>query len=171
MIITLLSFTPFQPTPGLAFWSLIIFLLFWFVMGKFAFKPIAKALEKREHDIQHALDQAKLMKEEMKNMESQNEEMMAKARDERNKILQEAKEMKNQIISEAKTKAKEEANKIITSAQTEIENQKKSAMAEVATEVGGMAINIAEKILKKNLADDAAQNDFVKTLVKDIKLN
>lgn len=168
---TLLSFTPFQPSPGLAIWSLLIFLLFWFIMGKYAFKPIAKALEKREHDIQNALDQAKLAKEEMKNMESQNEELLAKARDERNKILQEAKEMKNQILSEAKVKAKEEANKIITSAQTEIENQKKSAMAEVTSQVGGMAIGIAEQLLKKNLSNDQEQTAFVQELVKDIKLN
>lgn len=168
---TLLSFTPFQPSPGLAIWSLLIFLLFWFIMGKYAFKPIAKALEKRENDIQHALDQAKLAKEEMKNMESQNEELLAKARDERNKILQEAKEMKNQILSEAKTKAKEEANKIITAAQTEIENQKKSAMAEVTSQVGGMAIGIAEQLLKKNLSNDQEQTSFVQELVKDIKLN
>ena len=48
----LLSFTPFQPTPGLAIWSLLIFVLFWVIMGKFAFKPIARALEQRESDIQ-----------------------------------------------------------------------------------------------------------------------
>ncbi len=170
-MIALLSFTPFQPSPGLAIWSLLIFLLFWFIMGKYAFKPIAKALEKREHDIQHALDQAKLAKEEMKNMESQNEALLNQARDERNKILQEAKDMKNSILAEAKTKAKEEANKIIASAQNEISNQKKAAMAEVTNQVGGMAIGIAEKLLRKNLSDDAAQNEFVQNLVKDIKLN
>jgi F-type H+-transporting ATPase subunit b len=168
---TLLSFTPFQPSPGLAIWSLLIFLLFWFIMGKYAFKPIAKALEKREHDIQHALDQAKLAKEEMKNMESQNEELLSKAKEEKNRILQEAKEMKNQILSEAKAKAKEEANKIITSAQTEIENQKKSAMADVTNQVGGMAIGIAEQLLRKNLSNDQEQTAFVQDLVKDFKLN
>lgn len=167
----LLSFTPFQPSPGLAIWSLLIFLLFWFIMGKYAFKPIAKALEKRENDIQHSLDQAKLAQEEMKNMESQNEALLNQARDERNKILQEAKDMKNQMLADAKNKAKEEANKIIVSAQSEINNQKKAAMAEVTNQVGGMAIDIAEKLLKKNLSGDSAQTDFVQNLVKDIKLN
>lgn len=167
----LLSFTPFQPSPGLAIWSLLIFVIFWMIMGKYAFKPIAKALEKRENDIQHALDQAKLAKEEMKNMESQNETLLAQARDERNKILQEAKDMKNQILSDAKSQAKEEANKIIASAQAEISNQKQAAMAEVTNQVGGMAIGIAEKLLKKNLSGDAAQTEFVESLVKDIKLN
>ena len=51
----LVTFTPFQPTPGLAIWSLVIFLLFWFLMSKFAFKPIAQALAKREGDIQDGI--------------------------------------------------------------------------------------------------------------------
>jgi len=61
-MIYLVSFAPFQPTPGLALWSLIIFLLFWFLMGKFAFKPIMQGLKKREDDIQSALDEAKKAK-------------------------------------------------------------------------------------------------------------
>ena len=170
-MITLLSFTPFQPSPGLAIWSLLIFGIFWYLMGKFTFKPIAKALEKREHDIQHSLDQAKLAREEMKNMQSKNEMLLAQAREERNKILQEAKELKNQILSEAKAKAKQDANKIISSAQAEIDTQKHLAMKEVTSKVGNMAIDIAEKLLKKNLSNDTEQVNFVKELVKDIKLN
>ena len=167
----LLDFTPFQPSPGLAIWSLLIFGLFWFIMSKVAFSPIAKAIETRENDIQNALDSAKNAKAEMEAMTAQNDQLMAKAREEKNKILQEAKEMKNQIINDAKDKAKEEANKIIMAAQNEIENQKKAAMTEVTNQVGGMAIGIAEKLLKKNLADDSAQQEFVKSLVNDIKLN
>ena len=167
----LLSFTPFQPSPGLAIWSLGIFLLFWILMGKYAFKPIAKALEQRENEIQHSLDQAKLAKEEMNKMSAQNENLLAEARESRNKIIQEANDMKTQIINEAKQKAKEEANRIITSAQNEIDNKKKAAMAEVTNQVGGMAIGIAEQILRKNLSGDAAQTEFVQSLVKDIKLN
>jgi F-type H+-transporting ATPase subunit b len=167
----LLDFTPFQPSPGLAIWSLLIFGLFWFIMSKVAFKPIAKAIQTRENDIQNSLDAAKNAKAEVESMSAQNDELLAKAREERNNILQEAKEMKNQIISEAKDKAKDEANKIITSAQSEINNQKKAAMAEVTNQVGGMAIGIAEQLLKKNLSGDAAQQEFVQSLVKDIKLN
>jgi F-type H+-transporting ATPase subunit b len=132
----LLSFTPFQPTPGLAIWSLVIFVLFWVIMGKFAFKPIARALEQREADIQNALDSAKSAKEEMATLKAQNEKIMAEAREEKAKILQEAKEIKNQTINEAKEKAKEEASKIVAAARNEIENQKKAAIAEIKTQVG-----------------------------------
>ncbi|MBK8517946.1 MAG: F0F1 ATP synthase subunit B [Saprospiraceae bacterium] len=147
---SLLSFTPFQPTPGLAIWSLLIFLLFWYIMGKFAFRPIADALEKREDDIQQAIDQAKQAREEMASMKSENEKLLAQAREERAKILQEAKEIKNQMIHEAKEKAKEEASRVIGNAMNDIENQKKAAILEVKNELGNLALSIAEKVIKKN---------------------
>jgi len=143
MLITLLSFTPFQPSPGLAIWSLLIFVGFWLLMGKLAFKPMANALLKREGDIQDALDAAKTAK----------------------------KDMKNSIIEEAKTKAKEEASKIVNAAKADIDNQKKAAMAEVKKEVGTLALGIAEKVIKKELAGNTEQESFVSSLVKDLNLN
>jgi len=159
----LLSFTPFQPTPGLAIWSLVIFVLFWVIMGKFAFKPIARALEQREADIQNALDSAKSAKEEMATLKAQNEKIMAEAREEKAKILQEAKEIKNQTINEAKEKAKEEASKIVAAARNEIENQKKAAIAEIKTQVGGMAIEIAEKL---GITRNAVEKLLIRALVQ-----
>ena len=167
----LLSFTAFQPTPGLAIWSLVIFVLFWVIMGKFAFKPIARALEQREADIQNALDSAKSAKEEMATLKAQNEKIMAEAREEKAKILQEAKEIKNQTINEAKEKAKEEASKIVAAARNEIENQKKAAIAEIKTQVGGMAIEIAEKLVRQQLKGQADHEAYVKKLVDEFNLN
>lgn len=167
----LITFSPFQPTPGMALWSLLIFILFWYLMAKFAFKPIAEALEKREKDIQDAMDTAKTTKKEMAQLKAENEKLLAQAREERTKILQEAKDMKVQIISEAKEKAREEAGKIVNNAMTDIENQRKVAMAEVKKELGLMALDIAEKVIKKELKGQKDQEDFVNTLVKEIHLN
>lgn len=168
---TLVTFTPFQPTPGLAIWSLVIFVIFWALMAKYAFRPIADALAKRETDIQEAMDTAKKTREEMANMKAENEKLLAEAREERSKIIQEAKDIKNQMISEAKDKAKEEATKIANNAMQDIENQKKAAIIEVKNELGAMAISIAEKVIKKELKGNAEQEAFVNTLVKDIHLN
>ena len=170
-MILLAGFAPFQPTPGLALWSAIIFILFWFLMAKYAFKPMMEGLRKRENDIQNALDEAAKAREEMSNLKAENEQILAEAREERAKMLSEAKDMKNNIISEAKSKAKDEANKIIEGAQKEIENQKNAAIAEVKKEVGVMAIDIAEKILQKNLSSDSAQTDYVKDLVSQMSKN
>jgi len=168
---SILLFAPFQPAPGLAIWSLIIFFLFWFIMSKVAFKPIIKGIKDRENDIQNALDEAKKAKEEMSNLKSENEALLQQAREERAAMLVEAKETKNSIISEAKNKAKAEANKIMTDAKNEIENQKKAALAEVKSEVGVMALQIAEKIMKKDLQGDSNQMDLVNKLVAEVNQN
>jgi F-type H+-transporting ATPase subunit b len=170
-MIALLNFNPFLPSPGLAFWGLVIFVIFWYLMSKVAFKPIADALEKREGDIQSALDSAKLARQEMSNLKAENEKILAEAREEKAKILQEAKEIKNATINEAKEKAKEEANRIINSAKQEIDNQKKAAIAEIKTQVGGMAIDIAEKLVKKELASNSDHTTYVKKLVDEFNLN
>lgn len=170
-MISLLTFTPFQPTPGLAFWSLLIFLLFWFIMYKLAFKPIAQSLAKREDDIQGALDQAKIAREEMSNMKAENERLLAEAREERAKILTEAKEAKAAILAEAKIKAKEEASKIMQTAMQEIDNHKKAAMIEVKNEIGILATQIAEKVIRKELKGQAEHEGYVNTLIKEMNLN
>lgn len=165
----LADFSVIRPDVGLLFWTTIIFLIFWFGLGKMAFKPIASALKKREDDIQTALDEAKKAQLEMAALNAKNEELLVEAREERAKILREAKEAKDSIINEARDKAKEEAQRIVTNAKIEIDNQKNAAMTELKNQVGVMAIDIAEKVIKKELA--GSQGSFVNKLVDDIKLN
>jgi len=170
-MVLLADFSVIKPEPGLLIWTTIIFLLFWFIMSRVAFKPIATALKKREDDIQDALDQAKKAKEEMANLNAQNEALLKEAREERAKMMKEATETKDSIIAEARTKAKEEASKILASAKTEIENQKNAALSEVKNQVGQMAIEIAEKVIRKELTANSEQVNFANNLVKEIKLN
>ena len=167
----LLDFSPIRPDLGLILWTCVAFFLFWGIMAKYAFKPIKDALKTREQDIQTSLDEAKKARDEMANLQAKNEELLAQAREERAKILKEAKEAKDSIINEAKTKAKEEAQKIVTSAKTEIENQKMAAMIDVKNQAGMMALDIAEKILKKQLKGDSAQEQFANSLVDEINLS
>ncbi|MEE9373588.1 MAG: F0F1 ATP synthase subunit B [Saprospiraceae bacterium] len=167
----LADFSVIKPDVGLIFWTTLIFGLFWFFIGKYAFKPIAEALKSREEDIQSALDEAVKVKEEMKSLQSQNVKLLQEAREERAAMLKDAKDMKNKIVNDSKIKAKEEASKIVAGAQKEIENQKNAAIAEVKKEVGTMAVDIAEKILRKNLSNDQDQMSFVRDLVGKMSKN
>ncbi|RLD21772.1 MAG: ATP synthase F0 subunit B [Bacteroidetes bacterium] len=167
----LLDFNPILPDVGLLFWSTITFLLFWLIVGKFAFRPIAGALSQREHDIQDALDLAKQAREEMAALKSDNDRIIGEAREEQARILKEAKESGNKIIAESKDKARDEAHKIVTNARLEIDSQAKHAITEVKNQVGKMALDIAEQVLRKELSSDKAQQDYVDLLVKEIKLN
>lgn len=170
-MIFLAGFAPFQPTPGLALWSLIIFCLFWIIMSKYAFKPMMEGLKKRESDIQTALDEAEKAKEQMANLKAENEVILAEAREERATILREAKETKAAIIEEARDKAKEEANRLTSSAKVEIASERKAALSSAKNEVGAMATEIAEKILRKELKGQSEHESFVNTLVGEFNLN
>jgi len=170
-MIILAAFAPFQPTPGLALWSLVIFLLFWWLMSRYAFKPIGSALKTRETDIQTALDEAKKAKSEMANLKAENERLLTEAREEKAIMLREAKDSGNKIVADAKDKAKLESSKLINSAKLEIDNQKKAALTEVKNKVGVMALDIAEKVIKRELKGNPEQEGFVNQLVKEINLN
>ena len=167
----LADFSVIKPDFGLLFWTSIFFLLFWLLIGKFAFKPIAESLKKRTSDIQDALDEAKKAKEEMQALNNKNEELIKEAQAQRALIIKEAKAAKESMINDAKAKAKEEANRIVSSAKVEIEAQKKAALTEVKNEVGQMALTIAEKVIRKELQGNPDQVSFVNKLVGEIKLN
>ncbi len=170
-MIFLADFSVIKPDVGLLFWTTIIFFLFYFLMSKFAFGPITDSLKKRESDIQDALDEAKKAKEEMASLNARNEELIKEAQAERALILKEAKTVKETIINDAKVKAKEDANRIVSSARMEIEGQKKAALLEVKNKVGQMALDIAEKVIRKDLKANPEQVGLVNKLVEEIKMN
>ncbi|MBK8194503.1 MAG: F0F1 ATP synthase subunit B [Lewinellaceae bacterium] len=167
----LADFSVIKPEPGLLLWTTIIFGLFWFMMSRFAFKPIAETLKKREMDIQNSLDEAKKAREEMANLQAENEKLLAQAREERSQILKEAKEAKDDIIAEAKERANAEYKRKVESAIQDIENQKMAAMVALKNQAGQLAIDIAEKVLRKELSNPADQEAYAKSLAESIKLN
>jgi len=167
----LADFSVIKPDPGLLLWTSIIFLLFWFIMSRFAFKPIAESLKKREMDIQSSLDEAKRAREEMSHLKAENETLLAQAREERSAILKEAKEAKEEIIAEAKDRANIEYKRKVESAIQDIENQKLAAMVALKNQAGILAVEIAEKLLRKELGNKAEQEAYAKSLVDNINLN
>lgn len=159
------------PELGLFVWTLLAFLIVFFILGKFAWKPILKALTERETGIAESIAAADRVKKEMALMKNENEQLMQKAREERSLMLKEAKETKDRIVNEAKDAAKAEANKIIVDAQQQIQQQKMAALTEVKNEIGKLAVEVAEKVLRKELATADAQSSYANLLAEEIKLN
>jgi F-type H+-transporting ATPase subunit b len=160
-----------QPALGLFSISLLIFLIVFYILKKFAWVPILATLKERETSISDAITSAERVKEEMAQMKAEHEHVLAEAKAERSKILKEAKDAKDMIISEAKAQAQVEAKKIIGEAYTAIENQKMAALTDVKNQVGNLVIEVAEKVLRRELSDRGAQESFVKQLAGEIKLN
>jgi len=159
------------PEIGLLVWNTIAFLLLLFLLGKFAWKPIMKAIHEREQSIDDALNKAELAKQEMARLTAQNQDLMQQARAERDEILKEAKTLKDSILNEAKKQAQVEGAKLIEKAKIEIENQKKAALAEVKDQVSSLSLEIAERVLRNQLDDKSKQEALVANLLKDVELN
>lgn len=159
------------PELGLFFWTLVAFIAVFLILRKFAWGPILSSLGEREKGIADSIATAERVKEEMSQMKSENEKLMAQAREERSVMLKEAKEMKERIVNEAKEQAKTEANKIIADAQLQIQQQKMAAITEVKNEIGALAVEVAGKIIRKQLSDAEGQQAYMELLAEDIKLN
>lgn len=159
------------PDIGLIFWTAVAFLILLGILRKFAWNPILQALRDREETISSALESADKAKEEMEQLKADNEKLIQEAKEERTKILAEAKETKEKIINEAHQKAKKDADKMIEDARSEIENQKAAAMADVKSQAASLAIEAAEKILRRELSDSSAQEKYVAELVEDFNSN
>ncbi len=159
------------PKLGLLAWTLLAFLIVFFLLKKMAWPAIIKGLKERENSITDSLATAQRVKEEMAQLKSENETLLAKAREERAQLLKEARETKDKIISDAKEQAKTEAGKIVAEAQAAINAQKMAALTEVKNQVGKLVIEVSEKVLRKELGNKDAQEAHIKGLVDEVKLN
>jgi len=159
------------PHLGLIVWTLIAFIVVLFILKKYAWKPILKGLNDREANIAGSIATAERVKLEMAQLKSENEELLATAREERSAMLKEAKEIKDKMINDAKDDAKVQAAKIITEAQASIQNQKMAAITDIKNQVGNLVIEVSEKILRRELANKSEQEKYIRDLSNDIKLN
>ena len=159
------------PGFGLFFWTLLAFLAVFFILKKFAWKPILSALEERETGIADSIAAAEKVKKEMGQMQAENEKIMLEARAERAAMLKEAKDTRDSIISKAKEETKVVADKMIAEARLQIEQQKMAALTEVKNEIGGLALEVAEKVLRKHLSTTESQNSFANMMAEEIKMN
>ena len=159
------------PAFGLIIWTLLAFLIVFFLLKKFAWPMIIGGLQTREKNIADSLATAERIKLEMAQMKNDNEAILTQAREERASMLKEAKETKDKMISEAQEEAKVQANKIITEAHASIQNQKMAALTEIKNQVGSLVLEVSEKVLRKELSNKAEQENYIKTLAAEVKLN
>jgi F-type H+-transporting ATPase subunit b len=159
------------PGTGLFFWQVVVFVGLFFLLAKLAWKPILSSLKERESSIQSALDSAEKAKAEMALLKADNEKLLREARDERDKILKEAREAAGRLHDQAQTEAKKTADKIMEDAKAIINIEKRAALRDVRAQVALFSIEIAEKLMKKDLSNDASQKELVNSFMKDLKLN
>lgn len=161
----------FTAPESLIFWTSIIFLVFFILLRKFAWKPILGAVKGREDSINEALSSAETARREMQNLTAENERILQEARLERDSLLKEAREMREKMIADSKADAQAEGARMIEQAKTAILAEKNAAMAELKSQVSSLSLSIAEKVLKEELSNKEAQTKLIENMLGDVKLN
>jgi F-type H+-transporting ATPase subunit b len=159
------------PSFGLIFWTLLAFLIVFFILKKFAWKPILKSLKDRENNIADSLATAEKVKLEMMQLKSDNEALLLKAREERAALIRDAKDTADKMVTDAKEKAKTEYDRIVTDAQNAIQQQKMAAITDLKNQVGNLVIEVSEKVLRRELNNKTEQENYIKQLSGEVKLN
>ena len=161
----------FTAPESLIFWTTLIFIVFFFLLKKFAWKPILNAVKGREESINNALASADKARKEMQNLQSDNEKLIKEARAEREAMLKEAREIKDKMIADAKDQAQVEASKLIKQAQAAIQSEKQAAIADLKNQVASLSVDIAEKVIRGELADKTKQLKLVEQMLGEATLN
>lgn len=156
---------------GLFFWQLAILIVLVILLGKFAWKPILDSLNSREEGIKDALASAENAKKEMQNLKADNDKLLQEARAERDVLLKEGREIKEKIIADASEEAQKKADKIVAQAKESINLEKQAAMADLKNQVANLSVEIAEKVIRKELSNKEEQHQMIQKMIGDVKLN
>lgn len=156
---------------GLFIVQTVLFIALFLLMKKFAWKPILNAVEEREEGIKNALASAEDAKKEMQNLNADNERLLKEARAERDAMMKDARKIKDSMLNEAKEEAKAEAGKILDQAKAAIVSEKQAAILELKQQVAELSVGIAEKVVRKELANDKEQSQLIAQLLKEVTIS
>ena len=156
------------PDSGLLFWMTLVFLVVFFVLWKWGFPSIIKMVNERKEYIDESLAKAEEANLRLANIQKQGEELLMEAREKQAQILREASETRDTIVGPAQEKAHEESARILSEAKAEIESQKQAAIRDIRAQVAELSVQIAEKILQKELSTSAEQTQLIDRLLDDV---
>jgi F-type H+-transporting ATPase subunit b len=159
------------PAVGQLFWGGLVFIILLILLKKFAWKPILTAVNEREESIQESMDMAIKTKAEMEALQTQNQDLLKEARIERDKMIKEASETSKKLIEESREEGKLQQQKIVAEAQKIINAEKAAAISELKTQVASLSLEIAEKVIRGELASNDKQKALAEQIANDISLN
>ncbi|CAI8159846.1 MAG: ATP synthase subunit b [Bacteroidota bacterium] len=140
------------------------------LLRKFAWKPILNTINEREEGIRSAMESAEEARQEMQNLQADNERILKEARAERDGLLKEARELRQKMIDDAKEEAKAQSEQLLAQAKEAIESEKQIAITSLKNEVADLSLQIAESLTKEQLSSDKKQTELVQKLLKEVDL-
>lgn len=158
----------FTPDFGLIFWMFISFAVLFFILWKFAWPVILKTVDSRADLIDKGVEYAQNAKQQLDEAKKNADQYIADARRQQADMLRDADRIRTQIIEEARSAAQVEAQKVMDAAKVQIEQQQKEAQHQFRNQVSDFALQIAEKVVKNQMADTKAQSKLVDTLLDEM---
>ena len=156
------------PDPGTVFWMIIIFGDVFFILAKYAFPVIIGMVEERKKYIDQSLEAARQANEQLAQVREETDRMLKEARDEQTRILKEASQTRDRVIKEARVRAQLEAQKALEETRLQIVAEKESALNDIRQQVAILSVDVAEKILRKDLKSEQEQLDLVNRLIDEM---
>lgn len=159
------------PDSGLLFWMVIVFGIVFVILAKYGFPMIIRMVDERKEYIDKSLLAARQANEQLVGVKAESEAILAKAREEQARILNEALATRERIVKEAKTQAQVEGQKLLDEAKKQIQKEKDSAISDIRRQVAVLSVDIAEKILRKNLDNEKEQMAMIDRLLDEITVS
>ena len=156
---------PLIPDPGLLFWMVLSFGVMFFLLAKFGFPVITKAINERKEFIEMSLLSAKEANERLANIQAESEKLLSDAKAQQKDIITGAMQEKQRIVQAAQEEAQNSANQMIEEARQSIQAEKERALQDVRKEVASLALDIAEKVIGERMKDDAIQQKTIEQLI------
>ena len=148
---------------------LIAFIIVFVILAKAGWPMIMGAVEQRNAHIADSLLAAEEANNALAGIEHKRQETIAAAQAEQIEIMKESQDLKTQLIEEAKTQVRQEAEKIVAEARLKIEKEQAEAMTKIKNEVIVLSVDIAEKLLQRELSNKQSQGDYIEQLLKNNK--
>lgn len=157
------------PDFGLLFWMLLAFLVVFGLLAKFGFPTVIKAVEDRKNFIDESLKNAREANEKLANIKAESEKILREAREQQAQIIKEAMATRDSIIDEAKSKAQAEGQQLLEEAKKQIAAEKESALSDIRSQVADLSVQIAEKVIRRQLQSDGEQERYIQRMLNDVK--
>ena len=160
----------FTPEFGLIFWMFVAFLCLYYILAKWAWPYIIKSMEERADKIDKGVAIAQEAEARLNNAQAEADRIIAEARDKHNEMLRETEKARNELVERARSDAAAEAQKVNEAAQVSIEQARKESEKQLRLEMGELALQIAEKVIRRNIADDDAQRALVDQYLSEVEI-
>ena len=159
----------FTPEFGLAFWMLVVFLLLFGILAKFAWPSIMRSMDERAAYIDKGVEYARDAEAEREKAKADVQALLAEARQQQMEVLQQTERLKREIIAKAQETATEGAKRISEAAQVAVEQARREAELQLRRQVASLSLQIAEKVMRKELSSDKAQAEIVEKLLDELE--